>query len=31
MSWTQGIEGETLKDLFDHVYAVVEMQKKDIC
>ena len=27
-SWTQAIEGETLGDLFNHVYAAVEMQKK---
>ena len=26
-SWTQVIEGETLEDLFDCVYAAVEMQK----
>ena len=29
-SWTQIIEGETLEELFDHVYAVVEMQKIDV-
>ena len=29
-SWTQIIEGETLEDLFDHVYAAVEMQKIDV-
>ena len=29
-SWTQAIEGEMLEDLFDHVYAVVEMQKIDV-
>ena len=29
-SWTQVIEGETLEDLFDHVYAAVEMQKIDV-
>ena len=29
-SWTQAIEGETLEDLFDHVYAVVEMHKIDV-
>ena len=28
--WTQTIEGETLKDLFDSVYAAVECQKIDI-
>ena len=27
-SWTQAIEGEMLEDLFDYVYAAVEMQKK---
>ena len=26
-SWTQAIEGEMLEDLFDCVYAAVEMQK----
>ena len=29
-SWTQLIEGETLEDLFDHVYGAVEMHKKDV-
>ena len=29
-SWTQIIEGETLEDLFDHVYVAVEMQKIDV-
>ena len=29
-SWTQAIEGETLEDLFDCVYAAVEMQKIDV-
>ena len=29
-SWTQVIEGETLEDLFDPVYAAVEMQKIDV-
>ena len=29
-NWTQVIEGETLEDLFDHVYATVEMQKLDV-
>ena len=29
-SWTQIIEGETLEDLSDHVYAAVEMQKIDV-
>ena len=29
-SWTQIIEGETLEDLFDHVYFAVEMQKIDV-
>ena len=29
-SWTQLIEGETLEDLFDHVYAAVEMHKIDV-
>ena len=28
-SWTQLIEGETLEDLFDHVYRAVEMHKID--
>ena len=28
--WTQTIEGEMLEDLFDHVYAVVEMHKIDV-
>ena len=28
--WTQTIEGETLKDLFDSVYVVVEPQKIDV-
>ena len=27
-SWIQVIEGETLEDLFDRVYAAVEIQKK---
>ena len=26
-SWTQLLEGETLKDLFDSVYGAVEMHK----
>ena len=29
-SWTQIIERETLEDLFDCVYATVEMQKIDV-
>ena len=29
-SWTQAIEGETLEDLFDHVYAAVEMHKINV-
>ena len=29
-SWTQIMEGETLEDLFDCVYAAVEMQKIDV-
>ena len=29
-SWTQIIEGKTLEDLFDHVFATVEMQKIDV-
>ena len=29
-SWTQVIEGETLEDLFDCVYAAAEMQKLDV-
>ena len=29
-SRTQGIEGETLEDLFDHVYTAVEMQEIDV-
>ena len=29
-SWTQVIEGETLEDLFNHVYAAVEMQKINV-
>ena len=29
-NWTQVIERETLEDLFDHVYAAVEMQKIDV-
>ena len=29
-NWTQAIEGEMLENLFDHVYAVVEMQKFDV-
>ena len=29
-SWTQFIEGETLEDLFDCVYGVVEMHKIDV-
>ena len=29
-SWTQLIEGETLEDLFDHVYGAVEMHKIDV-
>ena len=29
-SWTQVIEGETLEDLLDQVYAAVEMQKIDV-
>ena len=28
--WTQTIEGETLEDLFDSVYAAVEPQKIDV-
>ena len=28
--WTQIIEGHTLEDLFDSVYAVVEPQKIDV-
>ena len=28
---TQLIEGETLEDLFDHVYEAVEMHKIDVC
>ena len=28
--WTQTIEGETLEDLFDSVYAAVEPKKIDI-
>ena len=30
MSWTQVIEGETLEDLFDCVYAAVELQKIEV-
>ena len=30
-SWTQATEGETLEDLFDRVFAVVEMHKIDVC
>ena len=29
-SWTQIIEGEILEDLFDHVFAVVVMQKINV-
>ena len=29
-SWTQLIEGETLENLFDHVYEAVEMHKIDV-
>ena len=29
-SWTKLIEGETLDDLFDHVYEAVEMHKIDV-
>ena len=29
-SWTMAIEEKTLEDLFDHVYAAVEMQKIDV-
>ena len=29
-SWTQVIEGETLEDPFDHVYAAVETKKIDV-
>ena len=29
-SWTQLVEGETLEDLFDHVYGAVEMHKIDV-
>ena len=29
-SWTQVIEGETSDDLFDQIYATVEMQKIDV-
>ena len=29
-SWTQAIEREMLEDLFDHLYATVEMQKIDV-
>ena len=29
-SWTQLIEGETLEDLFDHVYGAVEMHKINV-
>ena len=29
-SWTQLTEGETLEDLFDHVYGAVEMHKIDV-
>ena len=29
-SWTQIIAGEMLEDLFDHVYAAVEIQKIDV-
>ena len=28
--WTQTIDGETLEDLFDSMYAVVEPQKIDV-
>ena len=28
--WTQTIEGETLEDLFDCVYAAVELHKIDV-
>ena len=28
--WTQIIEGETLEDLFDHVFTVVEMEKGNV-
>ena len=30
-SWTQLVEGETMEDLFDHVYEAVEMHKIDVC
>ena len=29
-SWTQAIEGETLDDLFNCVYALIEMHKIDV-
>ena len=29
-NWTQAIEGETLEDLFNHVYATIEMHKIDV-
>ena len=29
-SWTQITEVETLEDLFDHVFTVVEMQKANV-
>ena len=29
-SWTQLLEGETLEDLFDGVYGVVEVHKLDV-
>ena len=29
-SWTQVIEGKTLEDLYDCVYAAVEMHKIDV-
>ena len=29
-SWTQLLEGETLEELFDGVYRVVEMHKLDV-
>ena len=29
-SWTQLVEGETIEDLFDHVYEAVEMHKIDV-
>ena len=28
--WTQTIEGETLEDLYESVYAAVELQKIDV-